>query len=133
MANPSLDLIDKFFEAYGKRDLEALRRVVAENVKWIYPGPPPLGGTKVGVDQVVAFFDAMGNIMGRSNPQVDRLVIGANEHYVVECQHVKTNRAEGNNLDIDLCVLWKMENGKIVEGKHMTDDQPALYAFFARV
>ncbi len=60
MAHPNLDLIVKFFEAYGKRDLDGLGRVLADNVKWTALGQHPLGGVRNGFDQVIAFFDAMG-------------------------------------------------------------------------
>lgn len=32
--HPNLEIINRFFEAYGKFDLNAMREVVAENVKW---------------------------------------------------------------------------------------------------
>src|SRR5437867_12394085 len=93
MTHPNLDLIDQFFAAYSKRDRASLRDVLAENVIWTFPGHHPLSGTKVGIDEIVAFFDAVGSVMGSSQPTVDKLVLGVNEQYVVECQHVRTNRA----------------------------------------
>ncbi len=130
MTHPNLDLIDKFFEAYGKRDFDGLRRVLAEDVKWISLGQHPFGGAKNGFDEVIAFFDTMGAVMSRSNNKVEKLVIGANDNYVVECQHVWTNREDGHNLDHLVCVLWKIENGKIVEGRHFFSDPKAVDNFF---
>src|SRR5437764_140339 len=66
--HPNLDIIGKFFDAYGKHDLEGIRAVVDENVKWTIPGHHPLSGTKVGVDEVVAFFTHL----GKSNFKADR-------------------------------------------------------------
>ena len=130
MTHPNLDLIDRFFAAYGKRDLEGLRDVLAENATWTFPGHHPLSGTKVGIDEVVAFFDAMGSIMGIANVNVEKLVMGVNEQYVVECQHIRTNRTDGPNLDQQLCVLWSFADGKIVSGQHLVADQDALDAFY---
>ncbi len=64
------------------------------------------------MDEIVAFFDAVGNVMGSSNANVEKLVMGVNEQYVVECQHVRPSRTDGLNLDQQLCVLWSFENGK---------------------
>jgi len=50
--------------------------VLAENATWTFPGHHPLSGTKVGIDEIVAFFDTMGGIMGSSNVNVEKLVIG---------------------------------------------------------
>ncbi len=133
MTHPNLDLIDNFFEAYGKHDLDGIRQVLAENAMWTFPGHHPLSGTKAGIDEIVAFFDAMGNIMGSSNVKVEKLVMGVNENYAVECQHIWTNRADGQNLDHLWCVLWKFEDGKITEGRHLAADQYAVDKFFAKL
>lgn len=131
MAHPNLDLIDRFFAAYGKRDLAGLRSVLAENATWTFPGHHPLSGTKVGIDEIVSFFDAVGSIMGSSNPTVDKLVMGVAEQYVVECQHIRTNRMDGPNLDQQMCVLWNFEHGKIASGRHLAADQDALDVFYS--
>ncbi len=130
MAHPNLDTIGKFFEAYGRRDRKGLEQVLAENVTWTFPGRNPFSGTKVGIDQVVAFFDAMGEVMGKSNPKVEKLVTGVNDDYVTECQHVWTDRPDGHNLDQYWCVLWRFEDGKIKEGRHLASDQQAADEFF---
>ena len=130
MSHPNLDLIERFFAAYGQRDFAGLRNVLAENATWTFPGHHPLSGTKVGIDEIVAFFDAVGTIMGNSNPNVDKLVVGANEQYVVECQHIRTDRIDGPNLDQQLCVLWSFADGKIASGQHLAADQDALDAFY---
>ena len=67
MTHPNLDLIDRFFAAYDNRDHAALRDVLADDATWTFPGHHPLSGTKVGIDAIVAFFDAVGSIMGSSN------------------------------------------------------------------
>jgi ketosteroid isomerase-like protein len=130
MSHPNLDLIDRFFAAYGQRDRAALRDVLAEDASWTFPGHHPLSGTKIGTEAIVAFFDAVGRLMGSTHPTVDKLVLGVNEQYVVECQHVRTNRPDGPNLDQQLCVLWRFGGGKIVSGQHLAADQDALDAFY---
>jgi hypothetical protein len=133
MSHPNLDLIDKFFEAYSKRNINDLRLVLADHAKWISLGQHPLSGVRNGFDEIIAFFDQMGAIMGRSNTRVEKLVIGANDDYVVECQHVWTNRDDGRNLDHLVCVLWRFERSKIVEGRHFFSDLEAVNSFFNSV
>lgn len=133
MSHPNLDLIDRFFAAYGSRDHAALQEVLAENVRWTFPGHHPLSGTKVGVDALMAFFDAVGRVMGTSNPTIDKLVLGVGDQYVVECQHVCTHRSDGPNLDQQLCVLWRFADGKIASGRHLVADQDALDAFYTEL
>lgn len=133
MPHPNQDLVNQFFQAYGQRDMGALKQVVAEDLRWVFPGQNPFSGTKQGLEAVVAFFDAMGGVMGSSNIKMEVLVTGVEDTYVSECQHVWTNRADGVNLDVLWCVLWKFENGKIVEGRHLASDQQAADAFFNQV
>ena len=130
VTQPNLELINSFFDAYGKRDFDGLHRVLAENAQWTALGRHPLSGVRKGFDQVIAFFDAMGAVMGKSNVRAEKLVVGADDRYVVECQHVWTNRKDGRNLDHLVCVLWKFENGKIVEGRHFFSDPKAADDFF---
>lgn len=130
MSHPNLDLIDRFFAAYASRDREALGEVLAADATWTFPGHHPLSGTHAGIDAIAAFFDAMGQLMGRAAPTVERLVLGVNEHYVVECQHLRTGRADGPNVDQPLCVLWHVVDGKISSGRHLVADQDALDALW---
>jgi len=128
-----LDTINRFFEAYGKRDIEGIKQVMDSNVQWIFPGHHPIAGTKSGIDEVVAFFDAMGKVMGESNVKVDKIITGANDNYVIECQHISTNRKDGNNMDHHWCVLWTFKDAKIIEGRHFAGDQHLADSFFCKV
>lgn len=133
MTHPNQEIINKFFEAYSKRDMDAIRQVMAEDATWTALGQHPLAGVKNGIDEVIAFFDAMGGIMGKSNVKVEKLVIGANDNYLIECQHVWTNRDDGVNLDHHVCVLWTFKNGKILSGMHFFADPQAADRFFSTI
>lgn len=130
MAHPNLELIEQFFVAYSNRDRASLQAIVADQATWTFPGHHPLSGTKVGLDAIIAFFDAMGTIIGSATAQIDKLVLGVTERYVVECQHLCTSRVTGPNLDLEVAVLWAFADGKIVSGKHLVADQDALGLFF---
>lgn len=130
MTAANLDIINSFFEAYGRRDLDGLKLVLDENVKWISLGQHPFGGVRNGFDEVIDFFDTMGAIMSGSNVRVEKLIVSENDQYVIECQHVWTNREDGHNLDHLVCVLWKFENSKIVEGRHFFADPKAADDFY---
>jgi ketosteroid isomerase-like protein len=123
------DLVTKFFDAYARRDMNAIKQVMHENVTWTFPGNHKLAGIKKGIDEVVDFFDAVGAIISASKPAVEKLVTGENERYIVECQQIKTNR-EDVNINQQACVLWTFENGKIKSGKHFFEDIESINAFY---
>jgi ketosteroid isomerase-like protein len=133
MEHQNLGIMNKFFDAYSKHNLEELSQVLAENATWVFPGQNPFSGTKTGVQEIVDFFDKMGEVMGKSNVKVESLITGANDDYIVECQHIQTNREDNITLDHHWCVLWRFENGKITEGKHFAENQYKADAFFNEI
>lgn len=133
METTNQEIVNKFFEAYSKRDMNAIKQVMAENASWTFLGQHKLAGIKNGVEEIIAFFDTMSGIMSKSKPMVKKIVTGSNDNYLVECQHIKTNREDGINIDHQVCVLWTFENGKIISGRHFFADPVAADRFFEAV
>ncbi|HEX6172078.1 MAG TPA: hypothetical protein VFZ33_20485, partial [Chitinophagaceae bacterium] len=48
-SHPNLKLINDFFKAYAANDLDAIKNILSEDIKWHIPGSHPLSGTKIGV------------------------------------------------------------------------------------
>ena len=46
MTHPNLDIINKFFDAYAKRDMDELKRVLADNAKWTFLWQILLAGSR---------------------------------------------------------------------------------------
>jgi len=124
------NIINKYFDYYAKKDLEGIKKVMAENVTWYFLGQHPLAGVKNGIKEVVEFFDQVGKIMQDSNPTIEKLIVSENDKYLVECIHSRTNRTDNNNLEHYACVLWTIEGGKIIEGRHFFSDQQAINKYF---
>ena len=133
MAQKNQEIIDNFFEAYKKHDMKGIRKVMAENVTWHFQGLNPMGGVKKGIEEVVEFFDTMAKIMEKSRPEMEKLIVAENDRYFIECQHSKTHRQDGNKLEHYTTVLWTIENGKIIEGRHFFADPQAVDKYFSAV
>src|SRR5258705_4139159 len=133
MTHSNQNLIDRFFEAYKKHDKNGVRQVMSDNVIWYFPGESPVAGVKKGVDEVIGFFNTMGSIMVKSHPEMEKLIVAENERYFIECQHSKTHREDGNNLDHFSAVLWTIENGKIIEGRHFFANPHEVDKYFSAV
>jgi uncharacterized protein len=133
MAQRNQDIVKKFFAAYAKHDIAAIREVMDENVVWHFPGSHPFAGVKSGIEEVVAFFDAMAEIMGRAKMNMEKLIEAENEDHFIECQHSSATREDGISLDHFSCVLWTIKNGKITEGRHFFAGQQAVDNYFTAV
>ena len=127
------DIVNKFFDSYLKRDLDGLKKVMASNVVWYFMGRHKHAGIKTGIDEVIRFFDTMGAIMSNSKPAIDKLIVAEKDNYLIECQHIKTNREDGINIDHYASVLWTIEIGKIVSGRHFFADPESVDWYFNSV
>ena len=127
------EIVASFFEYYQSRNREKLKEVVSENVKWYFLGQHKLAGIKKGLNEVLTFFDTMGGIMMESKPEIEKLIVAENGPYLIECQRIKTNRQDGINIDHHATVLWTIENGKIVSGRHFFADPKAVDDYFNAV
>ena len=133
MSHPNLEVINRFFEAYSNRNMNDLRLVLADNARWIFLGQTSCSGISEGFDEVIDFFDIMGAITSRSNSRVEKLISCADDNYVIECLRVWANSEDGDKLDHLVCVLWKIENSKIVEGRHFFADPAAADNFISYI
>ena len=76
METTNQEIVNKFFEAYSKRDMNAIKQVMAENASWTFLGQHKLAGIKNGVEEIIAFFDTMSGIMSKTKPMVKKIVTG---------------------------------------------------------
>lgn len=122
----NIKVVQDFFAAYGNNDLEGIAAVLDENVKWHIPGRHPLSGTKTGREEVLAFFGQL----GLSAFQADPIYFGADENHVVDI-HRGWSNAEGKpNVDTVWALLYRIEEGRIVEATNLSADQDAANTFF---
>lgn len=126
-------IVDRFFEAFGKQDMNGIKQVMSEKVKWYFMGRHPYAGVKNGLSEVIEFFNIMGKLMGTAKPNVEKPIVSENENHLIECVHTKANRPDGISLDHFASVLWTFENGKIIEGRHFFADPEAVDEYFNAV
>ena len=100
MRSSNQDIVDRYFEAYAKHDMPAIREVMDENVTWYFLGNHPLAGVKKGITEVIAFYDAVGKIMGKSKPEVHKLIVAEKENYFIEFDSFYRNAAVAKTLEI---------------------------------
>lgn len=127
--HPNLKLIGLFFQAYGRNDREGIKAVLAPDIRWVIPGTHPLSGTKVGIDEVLDYFAQL----SKADFKAESIVMGVNDDYVIDCHRNWSNRTEGSNLNNMSCLLWKIQEGKIVEVHNFPEDQHVVDGFFNEV
>ena len=68
----AMQAVEKMYDCFNRGDLETIKsEVFAPDLKWTLPGRHPLGGTKNGADEVLAFFHQL----NKTGIQVDLVKI----------------------------------------------------------
>lgn len=127
--HPNLALISSFFTAYAKADMDGIRKVMASDIKWHIPGIHPLSGTKNGIDEVMDYFEKLSMASFKAEP----IVMGVNDSFVIDCHRNWSNLENRENLNNMSCLLWRIENQKIVEVFNFPESQHLVDQFFTQL
>ncbi len=120
------EVIHRMYDAFNARDLDKLRNeVYATNIEWHMPGQHPLSGVHVGIDEVMAFNDALAT----AGISVDNVHVGELDDGTVVEKHIGHGRSGGIEYDFPTCTSYRVENGKIVEVRVHTNDPHAVNEF----
>lgn len=122
----NMKVVQDFFAAYGKGDLDGIAAVMNENVQWHIPGRHPLSGTKNGRDEVLAFFGQLGVAKFKADP----IFFGADENVVVDIHRGWSNAQGKPNVDTTWALVYRIVDGKIIEATNLSADQDSANAFF---
>lgn len=126
-ANKNLQLVVKFFEAYGKGDYEAIKKIVAPDVQWSIPGHHKLAGVKQGVDELLAFFKKLEQAGFKAEP----MIFAANDNYVIDAHRGwSTKGKNGKNVDLNWVLLYQIIDGKIKRVQNFSGDTYVSDEFF---
>ncbi|MBD2058276.1 nuclear transport factor 2 family protein [Oculatella sp. FACHB-28] len=124
--HPNVVIVQRYYQAYGRSDLAAVREIFAPDITWTIPGHHPLAGTKRGVDEVLAFFDQLAKAQFRA----EVLFLGGNDNYVVDVHRGWSNLEQGENIDELWSLLFRIENSRIAEAINFPGNQHVADAFF---
>ena len=120
-----LDTIQEFFAAYAAHDRDRIGAVLAPAVAWSIPGHHPLSGVKNGVDEVLAFFDAL----AVAGMKADTYFLEASEEYVVDI-HRGWSTAGVGSVDTDWALVWHFDDhGKVDRVLNLSGDQHQMDAY----
>lgn len=122
----NIQVVQDFFAAYGANDLDGIAAVMDEDIRWHIPGRHPLSGTKHGRDEVLAFFAQLDAAGFRAEP----IYFGADETHVVDIHRGWSNATGKPNVDTTWALVYRIEDGKIVEATNLSADQDAANTFF---
>ena len=123
--HPNAALVRRGYEAFNTADLETLTELFAESASWHTPGRGPLAGDRVGRDAVFAQFGQYGGQTGGTFRATLQQVLTSDDGRVVGI-HRNTAERNGKTLDVTCCIVFEIEDGRVVDGREHFYD---LYAW----
>lgn len=123
MAHPNEGLMREGFAAFGRGDIDAQRKMFADDVCWHAVGRSPLAGDYVGTEQVLQYFTRLVELTGGTfSLELHDLL--ANDEHAVALVTVRGERP-GRQLADNEVLTFHIRDGKVSEvWSHHTD----LYA-----
>jgi uncharacterized protein len=118
------------YDALWSADRTRLIELFGENVSWHTPGRSPLAGDVVGREAVFARLGRCAAETGGTFRADLKRVLTDEDGRVIGIHHNVAER-EGKHLDIYCCIVFELENGRIVDGREHFHDLPAWDEFWS--
>ena len=115
-AQDNAELVRRGYEAFNNADIETLALILDENASWHTPGRSPIAGSYEGRDAVFGQFGRYGaETAGTFRAELKEVFTSADGR-VVGLHHNSAER-NGRRLDTDCCIVFEIEDGRMVSGR----------------
>lgn len=118
-------VVRKGYEGFNTGDVPLLKEVFDENATWQTPGRSPIAGDYRGFEATLGQFGRYVEGTGGSFKALLQDVAWSDDGTVISI-HRNTGERNGKQLDVICCIVFEVENGKIMSGRETFLD---LYAW----
>ena len=134
-ADENAEIVRRGYEAFNSADMDTLTELFDESAVWHLPGRSSMAKDYQGRDATLAYFGLIGQESGGTfRAELQHLL--ADGDRVVGIHHNsaerdgkrmgKGHRGQQRRLDVDVCLVFRLEDGRITKGvEHYRD----LYAW----
>ena len=128
MEHPNAKLARTAWEAAARSDTETLSRVCSADLAWHASGRGPRSGLHRGLHDVFEYLAAIGDAAERFDSQLEHVLTGDD---LVAVLFTVKGRRRGKQLDTGFILIFRVEEGRIVEVWAVPRDQHAVDEFWA--
>jgi ketosteroid isomerase-like protein len=112
MSRENVELVERLYEAFARRDVPEITRVLSPEVEIFQSTDLPWGGTYKGIDQFGFFFR---NLTQHINSTlVFERYLDSGDHVVAIGRTQGTVVATGHPFDVPIVHLWEIRDGKVL-------------------
>ena len=124
-ADENAAIMRRAYEAFNSGDMDTLTEVFDEGAVWHLPGRSAMANDYQGREATFAYFGQLGQKTGGTFRAELQHLLADDDDRVVGIQRSSAER-DGKQLNVALCLVFRLENGRITEGvEHYRD----LYAW----
>jgi ketosteroid isomerase-like protein len=121
MTHPNTDVIRKWAQAIGQKDMTAAANLLTDDARWHVGGRNPVSGDYTGKDDIVdRFLPALDKAYDRIDIDLHDLL--ASEDHVVAIL-TRTAHRGGRSMEQRAVAVYHVRDGKIAEGWVVEADQ----------
>ena len=123
--HPNVKLLSRVVEAFNANDIETMKRLMSEDFVYRVYGRGPRAGTYKGHQGFMQIMEVAKGVIN-SKP----LVMVADDEHVFMLAKL-TGKRRGKVLDTENCYLYRVRDGRLVEGRNIPTDQYAFDEFWS--
>jgi len=110
------EVVRRGYEAFNTADIATLTEIMDDNASWHTPGRSPIAGHYQGRDAVFAQFGRYGGDTGGTFKAELKQVFTSPDGRVIGLHHNSAQR-NGKQLDTDCCIVFEVEDGRMLSGR----------------
>lgn len=130
MSQSNAEIIRSGYEAFAAGDVPAVLEIFSDGISWHIPGRSPLAGTYTGPDEVLGFFQNLGERSnGTFNLEVHDVLDNGDDKVVL----LLTETAQRNDasLSVSAVHVWRVEDGKATTFQAFVADEYEVDEFWS--
>ena len=124
-ADENVATMRRAYEAFNTGDIDTLTELFDESVMWHLPGRSSMATDYQGRDATLAYFGRIGEETGGTFRAELQDLTADDDDRVVGIQRSTADR-NGKHLDVSDCIVFRLKDGRITDGREHFED---LYAW----
>jgi len=123
-AAENVAIMQRAYDAFNTGDMDTLTVLMDETV-WHLPGRSPMAGDYEGTGATLAYFGQLAEKTGGTFRAELKQLAAVGDTRVVGIQRSTADR-NGKHMEVDNCIVFELEDGRVVDGREHFED---LYAW----
>ena len=130
MPQSNAEIIRSGYEAFAAGDVPAVLAIFSDGISWHIPGRSPLAGTYTGPDEVLGFFQNLGERSnGTFNLEIHDILDSGDDKVVLLL--TETAQRNGTSLTVSAVHVWGVEDGKATTFQAYVADEYEVDEFWS--